>query len=58
MLMRKVPDGWNWKERIYTVFPDAEITADILKSLKEEWDAECKARDRVLARRERKARAA
>lgn len=55
MLMRKVPTGWNWQEEIYTRHDDAKIAADAIKFLKEQWDAECRTRDRVLARRKRKA---
>jgi hypothetical protein len=53
--MRKVPKGWNWRERIYTRWPDRKITDEIMEKLEEKFDAECRARDRLLARRKRKA---
>lgn len=47
LLMRRVPKGWNWRERIYCRHSKLKSTDETIKLLREEFDAERKARDRV-----------
>ncbi len=48
-LRRAVPKGWDWKERIYTRYFDQKSADELISSVKEKFDAECEARDRISA---------